>query len=294
VIFPSTLPQFDLVDASNSSLGAVLEGDGILELGAGGLPHPTLVAEAFPMQQAAFNSTRAASPTSGPVFETASLGVRSVGVSLWSSTGLSAYLGATVGSATLFLNYTVLPEGAGIAVAWSVVGWPWVASDDLLALELHLALTPGTGVTPCTGPSTPGNLPATCAAAPIPTDGIAWDPTITSVVASGPAGDSAALSWNPSTTTSSGTSSGMIVGTFAPVSSSADVVLATPADGAARLSGALSFSLFPPAGPAVPLPPPTLHGAVDPYLLAAVGSAAFAAAGILLYRRRERAIRNEL
>ncbi|MCI4360817.1 MAG: hypothetical protein L3J91_03865, partial [Thermoplasmata archaeon] len=50
VIFPSTLPQVDLVDRANSSLGAALQVDAILELQPGGLPHPTIVAAAFPTQ----------------------------------------------------------------------------------------------------------------------------------------------------------------------------------------------------------------------------------------------------
>jgi hypothetical protein len=294
VVFPSTLPEVELDDASNSTLGAVLEVTGILELVAGGLPHPTVVAAAFPMAQAAFNSTRAAEPAATPVSQLASRELHSFGVSLCSATGVATYLGARLGSAALFLNYTVLPSGAGIAIQWSVVGWPWVSTGDLLALELHLVLTPGAGVTPCTGLSTPGALPAACATAPIPENGIAWDPTITSVVANGPAGDSASLAWNRSTTTPGASTSGMIVGTFASQSSSADVVLGSPAGGAAKLSGALSFSLFPPAAPMGVPGPATLHGAFLPYLAVSIGSAAFAAAGIALYRRRERRTREEL
>jgi hypothetical protein len=294
IVFPSTLPQVDLVDASNTTLGATLQVSGILELVAGGLPHPTVVAAAYPMAQSSFNSTRAADPTQNPISQLASLNVHSVGLSLWSSSGVATYLGAQIGSAALFLNYTVLPSGEGVSIQWSVVGWPWVSSTDLLALELHLALTPGNGVTPCTGPATPGALPATCATAPIPADGIAWDPTITAVVAKGPAGDSASLAWNPSTTTPGASTTGMVVGTFASQSSSTDVVLGSPAGGSDQLSGALSFSLFPPAGPLSVPGPSVLHGALVPYLAVAIGSAAFAAAGIALYRRRERRIREEL
>ena len=294
VVFPSTLPEVNLVDASNATLGAALEVTGILELVAGGLPHPTVVAAAFPMAQSSFNSTRAAHADATPVSQRALLDVRSVGVSLWSSSGVATYLGATIGSATLFLNYTVLPSGGGISVEWSVAAWPWVSSTDLLALELHLALTPGDSVTPCSGPSTPGALPASCAAAPIPANGVAWDPTITSVVANGPAGDSASLSWNLSTTSAGLPTSGLVVGTFSSHSSSADVVLASPAGGSSELSGALSFSLFPPAEPAALLGPETLHGALIPYLAVVVASAVLAAAGMVLYRRHERRIREDL
>jgi hypothetical protein len=294
VIFPSTLPQVNLVDASNSTLGAVLQVDGILELQAGGLPHPTIVAAAFPMELARFNSTPTANASDAAVSQVASLDVHNVGASLWSSSGVATYLGAEIGSAALFLNYTVLPSASGIAIQWSVVGWPWASPTDLLALELHLGLTQGGGVTPCTGTPTPGALPATCANAPIPTNGITWDPTITSVVASGPYGDSAALAWNPSTTSSGSAISGMVVGTFAPWNSAADVVLAAPADGSASLSGALSFSLFPPPAP-IPAPPPAvLRGEVLPYVAVLVGSALLAGLGVGLYRRRERRIRDEL
>jgi len=294
VVFPSTLPQVNLVDASNASLGAVLQVNGILEFKSGGLPHPTIVAAAFPTQVAAFNSTPTPNLSETPVSQGASLEVHTVGASLWSSTGIATYTGPRIGSAALFLNYTVLPSSSGIAIQWNVVGWPWVASTDLLALELELALTPGNGVTPCTGSPSTASPPAPCAGAPIPTRGIAWDPTITSVLASGPDGDSASLTWDPSTTMAGGATSSIVVGTFAPWNASAEVVLATPALGSPSLSGALSFSLFPPTPPLATPPPAVLHGTAAPYAAVLLVSTVLAAIGVALYRRRERRIRDEL
>jgi len=294
VIFPSTLPEVNLVDNANTTLGAVLQVDAVFELAPGGLPHPTIVAAAFPTQASAFNATPTENLSNAPVAQSAVLDVRAVNVALWSSTGIATYLGAPIGTAAVGLRYTALAQGSGVSVGWTVIGWPWVSPSDLLALELHVDLSPGGGVTPCTGPpsGTPG--PAACPAAPIPTRGIDWDPTISSVVATGPAGDAASLSWTATTTLLDGTAASLMVGTFAPWNSSAEVVLASPAGGTGALSGNLAFSLFPPTPSVAPAPPPLLRGSIGPYAVAAAVSGILVVVGLLAYRRRERAIRDEL
>ncbi|MCI4339737.1 MAG: hypothetical protein L3J73_00500 [Thermoplasmata archaeon] len=294
IVFPSTLPQVYLVDAANASMGALLQVDALLELGSGGLPHPTIVAAAYPTQAASFNSTPAENLSASPIAESASLEVHAVSASLWSPSGVSTYPGRAIGAATLSFSYSVIaPPSSGVSVQWSVTGWPWVAPTDLLALELHFGLTEASAVTPCagTGSGTTGVGPAVCSGASLSGHGIAWDPTIHSVVAQEPGGDSAALAWTPTATLAGGSGTSLVVGTFAPTNTSAEVVLGASAGGSPSVSGALQFSLF---TPALPMPPAVLRGSTLPYVAAVIASGALAGLGVLWYRRRDRRMRDSL
>ncbi len=292
VVFPSTLPQVYLVDASNASMGAFLQVDALLELGAGGLPRPTIVAAAYPTEAASFNSTPTSNLSLSPLSQSASLDVHAIGGTLWSSTGVATIPGPMLGAATLSLTYSVLPSpSTGVDVEWNVVGWPWVHATDLLALEVHFDLTSASEVIPCTGTGGTGVGPAVCAGATLPGHGITWDPTIQSLVAHEPGGDSATLAWSPTATIDGGASAALAVGTFAESNASAELVLAAPAAGSTHLSGALQFSLF---TPLPPIPPAVLHGGAVPYASGLLVSAALSAIGVALYRRRERRVREEL
>jgi hypothetical protein len=295
VVFPAAIPQVVLYQDANSSVNAVLQVDGIFELTPGNLPHPTVVAAAFPTQASSFNATTPQNLTADPFLLSADLEVRTTNVGLWSSTGGIVPAGGwNVGPATLDIGYSATAPGAlgsGVLVNWSIVGWPWMQPHDLLAIELRFAAENSATFTGCTASQELGSSSTHCAGAAFPAEGIVWDSTLTSIETEGADGPQASVAWTPTAMSANGSETLYAVGAFATGNGSAEVVLGAAAGATSSISGSITFSLVAPLPPAAPV---ILRGAVVPFVATVLIAGGGAAVGILAYRRRESRLREEL
>lgn len=291
VVFPGAFPQVDLYQDANTSVNAALQLDGIFELAPGNLPRPTVIAQAFPTATAGFNVTTTTNLTQTPLALVATLEVRTAYASLWSPVSApSPAAGGDLGGATLTVDYSAAAPstpGSGVQLSWSVVGWPWVHSSDLLAIEFQFTAPNAPSIAACT--TSDPLVTAGCAGDPLAARSIVWDSSLSSLEGIAPSGPIASLAWVPAPSTANGTSVPYAVGAFAGTNGTAELVLAAPAS--SNVAGSAAFTL---STPAVAAPPAVLHGSATVYLatLGAVGSVSLAL--VLLYRRRNRQLTAEL
>ncbi len=290
VILPSQLPSIELFQDANNSVSASLQVEGVLELAPGSLPHPTVVAAAFPGSVQGFNGTSLANSTSWPLTLTASLEVRRQNVALWTDAPIPSPLGATVGAAVLSVTYAPLDNGsagAGVGVQWTIQNWPWVSAGDLLAVEMGLTVSPAGLLTICSGNRPVGFALSACPGPAFPEASIQWGSSYDGLEGGGSTGPIAALSWND---TATDVAQPYTVGAFATGTGAAQLVLGAPAAGASSLEGGVGFALVAPV-------PTTLASIVAdaPVYFATVGvTSAAALAAVVAYRRRERRLSAEL
>jgi hypothetical protein len=294
VVLPAALPQVELYQDANSSVRATLQVDQIVEITPGGFPHPHVVAAAFAEAVEGYNGSATTNATSWPISLSAELEVRPVNDSLWASgNAVLVPVGGPIGLSILTITYSLINSrsaSAGVAVNWSVTGWPWVSDSDLLAIELHFTLPSGQQLTACSVGSDPESGPAACPGTPLGTNGIWWGSTYTGVEGSGGSGPMAAVGWNASAELPSGSASAYTVGAYSTGNGSAEILLGAPARGASAVAGGVDFSLVTPAsGPVARLlgDPLAFGGAL-------VGVTAASLLGLVLYRRRDRRLRDEL
>lgn len=291
VVFPGAFPQVDLYQDANTSVNAALQLDGIFELAPGNLPRPTVIAQAFPTATAGFNVTTTTNLTQTPLTLVATLEVRTAYATLWSPVSApSPAAGADLGGATLTVDYAAAATstpGSGVQLSWSVVGWPWVHSNDLLAIEFQFTAPNAPAIAACT--TSDPLATAGCSGDPLAARSIVWDSSLSSLEGVAPSGPIASLAWVPAPSATNGSSAPYTVGAFAGTNGTAEVVLAAPAS--PTVAGSAAFTLSTPA-PATP--PAEVHGSTTVYLatVGAVGGASLAL--VLLYRRRNRKLTAEL
>jgi hypothetical protein len=295
VVFPSALPEVLLSPDANSSGVALLQIDAILEIAPGNLPHPTVVAAAAPTAVAGFNGTPGSRLDNGPLTLTASLNVARSLAPLWEGGASLPVLGPRVGTATLVVSYELAPAQpttSGLTVHWSILGWPWMAAGDLLAVQMHFSLAGGSAVAACTSGSPGTTGPVACGGDALGATGIVWDSSISSLEGESPTGPAAAVAWPSAAQLADGNTAGYSVGALASSPGAAELVLAAPADQTSQLSGAVDFSLL--TLPAAVAAPALLHGSAFPYVATIAIAGLVAVVGILAYRRRDRIVRERL
>ena len=289
VVFPGSFPQVELYENSNASVRAVLQIDGVFELIPGGLPRPTILADAFPTASAGFNQSSPANLSSEPLTLSAALEVRTSATALWGSSGPAPAAGADLGAATIAFRYSVLPsgpDGSGVRVNWTVANWPWVSPTDLLGIEFHFTAASAPALAACTSSVPAGSPTSGCSGESLPVRTILWDSSLTRLEGVTPSGPVASIAWGDG---SGAPATPYSVGAMATENGSAEVLLTARA--APALGGAVDFTL---ATPASPPSVSELRGSGVAYLatLAVVGGAA--ALLVLLYRRRSRRLLAEL
>jgi len=293
VVFPGAFPEVDLYQDANTSVNAALQLDGIFELAPGDLPRPTIIAQAFPTATAGFNVTTTTNLTQAPLALDATLEVRTSYASLWTPvSGPSPAAGAYVGGATLRIAYSAAAPsspGSGVQLNWSVVGWPWVHTTDLLAIEFQFTAPNAPNIAACTTAQPLATPTSACSGEPLAARTIVWDSSLASLEGVAPTGPIASLAWAAAPPAANGSSVPYTVGAFAGTNGTAELILAAPA--APALEGSAAFTLSAPTHAPAPV---LLRGTSVVYLgtLGIVGGAAVVL--VLLYRRRNRRLTAEL
>jgi hypothetical protein len=290
VVLPEELPSVELFQDANNSVSASLQVLEVLELVPGALPHPKVVAAAFPNSVQGFNGSSVANASTWPLTLTASLQVRHQNLSLWAAAPSLAPVGALLGAATLSVTYAPLDNGsagAGVGVQWTIQNWPWVAKSDLLAVEMQLTVTPPGGLSMCTGSRPVGFALAPCEGQSFSGSGIDWGSGYDGLEGAGTAGPVAAVSWN---VTGSGTPVPYTVGAVLTGNGSAQLLLGAADSGTTSLAGGVGFALVAPLAPGLA----TLVADAPVYFATMVLAGAIAVAAVVSYRRRERRLNEEL
>ena len=294
IVLGSPLPQVEIQLGANPSMVATLSLDYLLELApnVADPEHPQVVAVAAPETLAQFNGSITANHSAVRLLAT--LPVYPAYTPLWANGTSVPQTSAVAKQAILDVNYSVVPRSdgsPGVLVKWTVAGWPWVVSSgDELALEYVVQVVSGSGFETCTG--TPADIvPASaCASNSLGVQQAVWESGVTALKGTGPAGSAAWVTWDPTVGGSAAPSTAVSAGVYPEAMGTSDLVIAAAADGAEIVSGSTLFIL----SPAVTGLVGTLVADLPAYGGAAALCAAAAATGIVLSRRRDRAIEREL
>ena len=293
VVFPAQLPVVELVQDANSSVSATLQLLGVYEVSPGGFPLPTVVAAAFPSSATAFNSSSPAASTGGPTTMGATLTVYPVGAPIWNATAAPlAPVGLPRGSTSLTLSSGPSQSTsvvAGVAINWSVSGWPWSNANDLLALRFSFDFASGAALTACTGSSLFTRTIPACIGESVAPGSAVYSQGFSSFEGENGTGPIAVVTWG---------SSAVVGTTMTPVTAAGysvapgvgELLLCAPSSQGTAVSGTMGFALVAPTQ----VLPQLLHGDLVAYAVALATIAAVALAGVLAYRRRDRRIRDEL
>ena len=298
VSFAASLPSVELLPRVNSSWGAVLQLDSLLEIRPNSTNpgHPTVVTAAAPEALRAFNGTIVHAGSSSYVSLAAALPVRLVGSALWnSSTPLRADGPLLANVSILQVNYTLIngTDGSeGVLLSWAVSGWPWFdPTHDDLALEYELDLVAGTNFEVCAqAPGTANPDSTSCPSRPIGENQEVWDSNFSNLKGNGPEGAVASVGWG-SEALAGASAVDVTAGAYVTAPGTTRLVLAASNEGSPSFAGTTVFLLSLPAA-SVPLATVAADPAVYGGALAASG--AIAAAGIAVYRRRNRSVLEEL
>jgi hypothetical protein len=299
ILFGSPLPVAEILPTVNGSPAATLGLTHLLEIAANASDpeHPTVVAEAAPETLAGFNGTISYNGTPNYYNIIATLPVYSTNSALWVS---GVTLGPTTSNAKqaiLDVNYSVAAgtDGSpGVRISWTVAGWPWANPvGDELALEFVVQVNAGSGFNTCSGAPSTDAPDAACTTEPLALGQAVWSSTFTALKGSGPSGSVAWVSWGSQVAGSDAKVAPVSAGAYfeQPGTSALVIAAPAPAGGATSVSGSTLFLLSPGSeGNFVA----TLVGDLPAYGGAAAVFAAGATIGILLSRRRDRAIAREL
>ncbi|MCI4352319.1 MAG: hypothetical protein L3K14_02895 [Thermoplasmata archaeon] len=296
ILFGSPLPQVEILPTSNTSLGATLGLDYLLEIAPNATDptHPLVLSVAAPQSLQQFNSTISLHGASSYVRLTAALPVHPANSSLWAhGTNVPAATN-TSEQAILEVNYS-LKSGAdgspGVLVSWSVSGWPWVnPSVDELALEYIVHVVSGSGFQTCAGTPSANNPRAACPSQSLATGQAVWGSSLTALKGTGPSGSVAWVSWSAHVGSNENQTPAVDVGAYLEQPGTSALVIAARAQGADAVTGTTLFLLS--SGSLGGLAP--LTGNLPVYGAAAAVFAAAASAGIVVSRRRAESIAREL
>ena len=293
VVYPSSLPVVQLVQDANASLTATLSVAGIYEIAPGGLPTPTVVAAAFPSTVQGFNGSGAAGTTGAPVSMFANLAVYPVGLALWAPNAPFGPTGAPVGGTTLAIAFTPTPGSPttqGVAINWTVGGWPWVSPADSLAIAFSFDYATGDALTACQSPSLLSLQVPPCSGQTLSAGESAWGSGYASVEGEGGTGPVAVVGWSPAMEFGAA-SAPVVMGAFAANPGAGSLLLMGTPSGTGPAAGALAFSLVAPTTVALPS---LVSGNALLYGGTAGLLATVAALAIGAYRRNERRSRESL
>lgn len=295
ILFGSPLPQVEIEPTANTSLGALLSLDYLLELApnTSNPAHPLVVAEAAPETLQHFNGS--VSPVDSDINLIATLPVYPADTPLWSNGTSVPQTTHVPQQAILDVNYSVAAgsDGSpGVLLSWSVSGWPWAAtSGDELALEYSLEVVSGLGFETCTGAPSDDAPAAACTSQSLVLHQAVWGSALTALKGSGPGGSEALVSWSTAVGGSAAPSTPVTAGAYLEQPGTSELVVAAAADGAGAISGSTLFLLWPGAVANVLAP---LVGDLPIYGGAAGLFAVAAGVGIFASRRRDRTIAREL
>jgi hypothetical protein len=293
VILPSALPDVELQDAQNASVGAGLSVDQILEV-VPSMPTPQVVAVAFPSGLSAFNSSAPSGASTLPISLTATLQVYPADAALWAGPGATVTPdGGPLGVAHLAINYSLPSSPApstGVAIAWTVTSWPWQHASDLLGVQLGLTTQGGNGLTACGG-SPPLAAASRCPGTPLRSGEAVWGSPYVALEGEGATAPTASVTWGPTATTAAGARVPVTAGALGQTGSYGHLFLGASADGSPVVQGSISFSLLNPSFAAAPF---LLHGEVGWYAASAAASAAAGLIAVVAYRRHNRSIESSL
>lgn len=302
VVFPAALPAVEVTQDANSSVGATLVVENVLELQPGNASHPVVVQVATPTPQVPFSSANS-SPVGGDygLSLQGRIPVLRASVPLWTTPATlpnltTDPLAPVSGGATLAVSYRFLPGNAttqGLAVSWSIRNWPWLSSNDLLGLEFRFTVTNGTGFDACA--ATPGINQSTgggCNGTVLEPGDVLWSsPSLGSLVGATPSGLTAAFDWASTTNVSPVTARPTVASAYYQAPGVARMAVVSPAAGSSNVTTMGRFLVSAPS----PLPLPELvRGDLLPYAAAAGLFGALALGSVVLYRRRERRLAEEL
>lgn len=295
ILFGSPLPMVEVVSTSNASPAATLGLTHLLELApnASAPSRPTVVAEAAPEALERFNGT-VYNGTPKYFNLIATLPVYPANAVLWASGTDVAPAGDAASYAILDVNYSVATgsDGSpGVRISWTVSGWPWAnPSGDELALEYVVQVYSGSGFETCTGAPSTEAPDATCATQALALGQPVWSSAFTALKGNGPGGSVAWISWGSQEGGSNPNVAPVSAGAYFEQPGTSALAIAAPADGAVSVAGSTLFLLSP--GAVQSLAP--LVGNLPVYGGAAAVFGAAAIVGVLLSRRRDRAIAREL
>lgn len=293
VVYPSALPLVELIQDANSSLAASLGISAIYEIAPGGLPTPTVVAAAFPATATAFNGSPDAGSAGAPFSMFANLAVYPVNVSLWTPGVALGPTAGPLGSASLAVAFsptTGSSRTAGVTVNWTVSGWPWSASNDLLALAFSFGYATSDNLTACRGSPVLSPLLPPCTGSPVGSAQAVWGSSYTALESGGGRGLDAVVSWSPSVAYGIAAAP-VTMGALATNPGAGDLLLMSPGAGAGPAAGSLSFALVAPTTVGLPA---LVTGDLLVYGLSVAALGAAALGGVLAYRRRDRRARESL
>jgi len=304
VVFESPFPEVTLIQNANTSVAADLQIDGILELAAGASAHPRVVAVALPLSISHFNGTPPGSRPAPWAFNlTATLEVYPTDLPLWNGTPAQppTPLGPPFGQATLRVGYTAAAktDGTGeVAVGWTVTGWPWTSSGDILALESHFTMAPAANLWTCSGSSPLTQVSCPGHEVSVASGGtVLWNSGLVGIEEDNASGPTAAVQWSPTLSLGGPVNGTAQVTSGLDVSSpgSVELLLGGVAADATSVSGSMTLALSPQT-PVVTIVPPLgpVTGSPIVYVVSAAAFAALAAAGIWWYRRRAAQAEEEL
>jgi hypothetical protein len=302
VVFPSPLPGVELFQDANSSVGAAVFVDQVIELTPVLSAHPLVGQFATPTANTPFTPS---TPTSGSgSFDLAlhgALPVVRTEQPLWATPGglpanaTAANTTQPTGTASLTVSYALLPAGSdqqGLDLSFNIHNWPWLSPSDLLGVELRFVVFNATDFATCPGTTALGATGASgCAGSSLGLGSIVWDPNgVASLIGRDPSGFAAGLAWSDTAQGSTGSATGsIVVGAYHALANTTRLSLLSAANGSSNLTTAGEFLLSAP-----PLAPLKLVGDAPVYLLSAVGFAAVGLGGIVVYRRRDRRLRESL
>ncbi len=291
VTIPTEYPQVVLSTAGNASVNATLSIDQVLET-TPTTPDPTVVAVAL-LSESDIQGPSGASPASPnglPLYLSADLTVYPSDANLWAGPeGLVQPNGAPLGTAHLWANYSLAPGApgnGGVAVSWTVTGWPYVSASDLLGVQMSLETPSAASATGCTHPGASVDEPGCAGGHSFPGGG-GWAGGVVGVQQRMAGGSTALLNWS-NVVGASGAAAAPTIGLYVPQPARGEIVLAAPASGAPRVAGSVDLSLLPPE----PLSsiPALVKGDPWSYALGAGVSVSVGVGGLLAFRRRERSL----
>ena len=291
VTLPSAQPYVELSDAQNASKSAALSVDEILEV-APASSSPQVVAVAFPSHLSTFNGSTPSGASTVSLI--AALQVLPAEGAIWAGPGATVTPdGPPVGAAILSLNYSIpsgSSPGTGVAIQWTISGWPWRNSTDLLGVQLGLTTESGSGLTACSGSAAAG-VAAGCRGTALTPGTTVWGSTFVGLQGETVRGPTASVGWDGALTTASGASAPVTVGALGQTGSYGHLFLGGAAGGSASVTGSISFALVNPSFPSVPL---VLHGEAGWFAVSLAVFASAGLAGFVATRRQARSIEASL
>ncbi|MCI4357712.1 MAG: hypothetical protein L3J95_05045 [Thermoplasmata archaeon] len=293
VNFPSAYPDVTLSEVGNRTTTTSLSVDQILEA-TPSASAPQIVAVALPSNIVVTSGSSGSS--SLPFDLTATLTVYQANAGLWQGPNdLVQADGSPLGTAHLSIDYALnapADPSQGVGTHWVVSGWPWVASSDLLGIQMSLSTPLAHSFVACTGSEASVDQVG-CPGATLVDGTSQWTVGVLGIQGNVPGGPTSIVRWDRAFGSSSAPSNPSVsVGVLVSSPALSHLLVAAPGEGAGTLSGNLSFSLLTPI-PGLPAPQ-VLHGQLGWFIAGGGASAAAGIVGILAFRSRQRGIEREL